>query len=190
MRLGLTYWVTILLVVTADCYLRQWFDAPTLTLEEVSWQKLAANLFFLQDILGYGNISAGTWFVCVDIQLSILFVVLMMLAQPLSLGLAKLMRSESAARRGGAADVLSLSLLFLPLGLLSLCWLGLDESYDAWIPFFFFMPLLVPWRGGPLRGEFPNSFSGPIWPRWRRLPSVSNGSTTARPERLCSRRRP
>ena len=82
-RLGIPYWTTILLVVALDFVARRCFNAPSLT-EPVTWPKLAANLAFLQDVLGYGNISAGTWFVCIDLQFCLLFMLVAWLAPRLS----------------------------------------------------------------------------------------------------------
>jgi peptidoglycan/LPS O-acetylase OafA/YrhL len=144
-RLGMTYWAVILSVAALDLVIRQMIVDPDLTCEPISWVKLGANLLFLQDILGYGNISVGTWFVCVDLQMSLMFVVLMMLVRPLSMG----------GRVGGTADVLALSALFLPWGLLSLFGFCLDHRYNAWIIYFFFMPLLGAMAWWAIEGRIP-----------------------------------
>lgn len=130
-RLGLPYWTTILLVVALDYVARQWWRVPSVT-DPVGWPKLAANFAFLQDVLGYGNISAGTWFVCIDLQFGLLFVVLLWLVQRLSCGCPD----------GGKAQAVVLTAVFVPLGLLSLFLFNLDARYDMWIIYFFCMPTL------------------------------------------------
>jgi peptidoglycan/LPS O-acetylase OafA/YrhL len=143
-RLGVPYWTTILLVVAIDFVTRRYTEATSLT-EPISWQKLSANLVFLQDVLGYGNISAGTWFVCIDLQFSLLFVLLLGLAGPLSFG----------SPVGGKIHAFVIAILFVPLGLLSLFWFGLDAQNDACVCYFFFIPLLGAMAWWALEGRIP-----------------------------------
>jgi peptidoglycan/LPS O-acetylase OafA/YrhL len=44
--------------------------------ENVSLGQILSSVFFLQDVLGYGNIAAGTWYLCIDLQYSLLFMML------------------------------------------------------------------------------------------------------------------
>jgi peptidoglycan/LPS O-acetylase OafA/YrhL len=131
LRLGTPYWVVLLLVLALSYPSQRWFANLPLT-EPISWQQLLASVSFLQDILGFGNISAGLWFVCIDLQLGLLLAVLLWLAQSLAFGRPP----------GSRADVLALSVCFVPLALLSLFLFGLDEAYDMWVSYFFFMPFL------------------------------------------------
>ena len=131
LRLGIPYWATILFVVAVDFVARQCQLEPTLT-EAIEWPKLAANLFFLQDLLDLGNISAGTWFVCIDLQFGLLFVALLWLYQ----------RLASRCKTSETARAILLTSLFAPLGLFSLFLYAnqYGPPYDAWIIYFFCMP--------------------------------------------------
>lgn len=37
-------------------------------IDRFSWSQVISHIFFLQDLLGYGNLSAGTWYLCIDMQ--------------------------------------------------------------------------------------------------------------------------
>lgn len=127
-RLGLPYLAAIAVALVAWAFARQaisadWVDpAPT-------WGHMLAHLFFLQDILGYGSISAGLWFVCINIQLSLLFVG----------GL--IVRDAIAGRADGR---LRATLAHLPmlggwlLAATSLFYFNLDDQrWDMWAVYFF-----------------------------------------------------
>jgi peptidoglycan/LPS O-acetylase OafA/YrhL len=148
-RLGIPYWTVVLLVAALDLIVRWIVSArnlpPDLTDEPVTWIRLVANLLFVQDIFGYGNISAGTWFVAVDLQLSFVFVVLMMLVRPLSMN----------GRVGGTAHVLALMALFLPWGLLALFGFNLDRQYEPWVVYYFHIPLLGAMAWWAIEGRIP-----------------------------------
>ncbi len=151
LRLGIPYWTAILIVIAIDFGARYWLDYPapsgvssaqqssetinSALLDDypVGWDRLAANFAFLQDVLGYDNISAGTWFVCVDLQLGLLFVVLWGVAQAASWAFC--------GCGGGATHPAVLTAVFVPLGLLSL-FVFYVPAFDAWIIYYFFMPLL------------------------------------------------
>ena len=81
LRLGMPYWTAILAVVAIDALTKPWLPDPPLVDDPVGWSRLAANLGFLQDVLHLGNISAGTWFVCVDLQFGLLFMVMLGIVQ-------------------------------------------------------------------------------------------------------------
>ena len=70
LRLGMPYWTAILLVAALTVAALLFTDWPPPD-DKLSWGRLAANLAFLQDILGLENVTAGTWFVCVDLQLGL-----------------------------------------------------------------------------------------------------------------------
>jgi peptidoglycan/LPS O-acetylase OafA/YrhL len=44
--------------------------------ETLSWPQVFSHLFFLQDLLGYGNFSAGTWYLCIDMQWVLFYLLL------------------------------------------------------------------------------------------------------------------
>jgi peptidoglycan/LPS O-acetylase OafA/YrhL len=137
LRLGIPYWAVILAVVAVGAITKPLLFRPDQPLIDgpVSWSRLAANLGFLQDVLHLGNISAGTWFVCVDLQFGLLFAIM--------LGLVRLF-SWLLPGKGGRAniDVLILVLVFVPLGLTSLFWFNVAlDDYSAWAIYYFHMPL-------------------------------------------------
>ncbi|MEN6405402.1 MAG: acyltransferase [Thermoguttaceae bacterium] len=126
-RLGVPYWTTILFVVALDFVVRYGLHAASLV-SPLRGPRVLVNFLFLQDILGYRNISAGTWFVCIDLQFGLLFALLWTVAQ-------------RAASRPWVRSLL-LILLFIPPGLLSLYWfINLRTQYDMWVLYFFCMPL-------------------------------------------------
>jgi peptidoglycan/LPS O-acetylase OafA/YrhL len=152
LRLGMPYWTAILLVVAIDYFASSWFAiarATPLVDDPVTWPRLAANLTFLQDILHLHNISAGTWFVCVDLQCGLLFAVMLWFAQFLSRFLA-----EEA--EDGRTLALPLCLVFVPLGLVSLFWLNIDsDDFSAWVIYFFHLPLLGALAWWAIEGRVP-----------------------------------
>ena len=103
------YWTAILAVVAIDVLTKHWLPNPPLVDDPVGWPRLAANLGFLQDVLHLGNISAGTWFVCVDLQFGLLFMVMLGIVQAFSQPLP-----GNAGRAN--IDALVLTLVFVPSG--------------------------------------------------------------------------
>lgn len=145
LRLGAPYWTVLLLVAALSHPAIHWLRDPSLT-DPVTWPRLLASVLFLQDVLGYGNVSAGMWFVCIDLQLGILLVVMLWLAQALAFG----------KPRGSPVDVLALSVIFVPLAVLSLFVWGLDSDHDMWPHYFFylfFLGILASWA---LEGRVPS----------------------------------
>lgn len=103
-------------------------DAPTLV-------QLLANAAMLQDILGHDALSAGIWYVAIDLQLYALLTVLLWLAH----------RSTVP----GAGPV-----LVIALGAASLLIINRDADWDAWGLYFFgayALGALAGWAG-PTRG--------------------------------------
>ena len=66
-RLGIPYLGAIALAISAYAVARGWLPDSVLG-EAVSFPQLLAHVFFLQDILGYEQLSAGLWFVCSNRQ--------------------------------------------------------------------------------------------------------------------------
>jgi peptidoglycan/LPS O-acetylase OafA/YrhL len=125
-RLGLPYWTILAIVLVLDVLL-PWLGIPPLN-SELDAGQLVSEVFFLQDILGYGSTSTGLWFICIEVQFFLLFLALLWLAQHL--------RSDNGpttARAGWPARLA----VFAPLALLSLFVFNVDARYDAWIVFFF-----------------------------------------------------
>lgn len=144
LRLGSPYWAVLLLVLAMSYPAIAWLHDTSLT-EPISWQQLLTSVFFLQDILGYGNISRGMWFVCIDMQFGLLVVGLLWVAQSLPF----------CGPKGSRADALVLSAIFLPLAWLSLFVFGVNEANDMGIHYFFFMPCFGMWAWWTLEGRLP-----------------------------------
>ena len=79
-RLDPPYWTTILFVLLlhAVLHLHLGFDSPldvpTKLEPALSWELLASQLCYLQNILRYDNLSAGFWTLCIEVQFYILYV--------------------------------------------------------------------------------------------------------------------
>jgi peptidoglycan/LPS O-acetylase OafA/YrhL len=151
LRLGIPYWTAILAVAAVDVLSKPLLFRPDQPLidDPMTWARLAANLGFLQDVLHLENISAGTWFVCVDLQFGLLFALMLWMVQLLSRGLY-----GSSGRGKTNAPVLLLA--FVPLGLAAMFVLNFDsEAYDAWAIYYFHMPLLGAMAYWALEGRIP-----------------------------------
>ncbi len=127
-RLGLPMLAVLLMVIPIYAFARGWVSDEVIG-APVDLAQFLAHLFLLQDILGYEPLSAGLWFVCINFQLSMGFV----------LGLA-------AQRRwapGGEGLFASLS---WGGSLCSLFYFNLDPAWDDWAIYFlpyFFLGVLV-----------------------------------------------
>lgn len=147
LRLGIPYWTAILLVVAISSLTKSWVQGPPLVDGPISGPRLAANLAFLQDVLHLGNISAGTWFVCVDLQFGLVFAVM--------LGIVQLL-SRLLTRGEGDTNSIVLTLVFVPMGLASLFWFNVHpDDYSAWVVYFFHMPLFGALAWWALEGRIP-----------------------------------
>lgn len=89
-----------------------------------SWAQVLANATFSHDLLGYPALSAGFWYVAIDLQLFMLLAALAAAVQALT-------RPGHHARRALA--------WFAVAGLCtaSLLWLNLQPELDVWAPYFF-----------------------------------------------------
>ena len=128
-RLGLPYLAAIAMVVLACIFARGWLPESLLG-TPVSLAQFLAHLFFLQDILGYEQLSAGLWFVCINFQLCLIYVTLLWLRDNIGSG-----RIDFVGLGGWA------------LALSSLFHFNLDAaSWDSWSLYFFpyfFMGVIV-----------------------------------------------
>lgn len=127
-RLGLPYLGAIALVIPIVAFARGWVPDEVLG-EPVTPAQMLAHLLFLQDILGYEQLSAGLWFVCINIQLCVLYA-------------ASLWLRDSAGR--GRIDFVGI--IGWGLAIVSLFYLNLDPSWDRWAVYFlpyFFMGIIV-----------------------------------------------
>jgi peptidoglycan/LPS O-acetylase OafA/YrhL len=140
-RLGPPYWCTIALVLGLHLLATAFMANSNPLIDELpSWPQLASHSFYLQNVLGFNNISVGFWTLCIEMQFYLLFALLLGLAQRLTV----LLGGEQ-----GRSSSLALTILFLPLALVSLFWLSIDGGRtDSWAVHFFiyfFLGALVFW---------------------------------------------
>jgi peptidoglycan/LPS O-acetylase OafA/YrhL len=151
LRLGIPYWTAILAVAAIDFLTKPHLYRPDQPLvdDPITLARLAANLGFLQDVFDLGNITAGTWFVCVDLQFGLLF--------GLMLGFVQLLTPAcSAEPNPGKTNAAVLLLAFMPLGLAAMFWLNFQQGVlDSWAIYFFHMPLLGAMAFWALEGRIP-----------------------------------
>lgn len=126
-RLGLPYLGAVALAIGACAIGRGWISErvvgspPTLA-------QILAHVAFLQDILGYDSLSAGLWFVCIDFQLGLVYVVLLYLRDAIGPVLGR--------ARGEDSTVVFLFLGFM-LAVPSLFFFNLHDRFSAWAVYFF-----------------------------------------------------
>lgn len=115
-RLVPPYLVALGLSVLVAAWVRPWFDHASVPAAPTFWQA-AAHVLLLQDLLGYEALSAGVWYVAIDLQLFALTVLALTAAQqahrrwpvlPVQLGMALLPLMGAASllvfNRHGALD--------------------------------------------------------------------------------------
>lgn len=152
LRLDPPYWATIafVLLVHAVMSLHLGFvsplDVPSAMETPVTAKLLAAHVLYLQNILGYDNLSAGFWTLCIEIQFYLLYVV--------GYGIAQKFPSRTKQREADAGPV-PLLILFAPVAVASLFLWNLDSSNDMWIIHFFCMFFLGMTAWWALDGRVP-----------------------------------
>lgn len=124
-RLARPCGVALLAALAAATLARQLGSDPD-TPAAPSAPELLANLLFLQDLLGVPALSAGLWYVAIDLQLFALFAALV--------ALRRLGAAGSALNR---ALRVSSVLGTVTLTVASLFWINLDSRFDIWAPYFF-----------------------------------------------------
>jgi len=126
-RLGIPYLATILLAIAACALAR-----PTLAENVIgpppTFPQIAAHMAFLQDILGFPSLSAGLWFVCIDFQLGLMYVGLLLLRD---------LGSRWSGRAPGEAATALLLVLGSALAGSSLFYFNLDDRFDVWGVYYF-----------------------------------------------------
>lgn len=115
-RLLPPYLVAIAVSVLVAAWVRPWFDHASVPAAPTLWQAVA-HVLLLQDLLGYEGLSAGVWYVAIDLQLFALAVLVLTGAQlaqrrqpalSVQLGMALLLLTGAASllvfNRHGALD--------------------------------------------------------------------------------------
>lgn len=128
LRLGIPYWAVVgLTAILTAVAIRGWNDR-SLNEDFPTLLQLAAHALFLQDIVGLPHLSTGLWFVCIEVQFGILFLVLLAAAQRLA--------AATGGRREQPGSAILL-LLFAPLAFWSL-FVAVDQSHnDMWVWHFY-----------------------------------------------------
>jgi peptidoglycan/LPS O-acetylase OafA/YrhL len=127
-RLGLPYLGTIAMILPIYLLARDWLPEQVIG-QPPSLPQLLAHLFFLQGILGYEQLSAGLWFVCINFQLGLVYAAILVLRDTI-----------------GRGRVDFVGLLGWPLLAISLFYFNLDEGLDSWWLYFFpyfFMGIVI-----------------------------------------------
>jgi peptidoglycan/LPS O-acetylase OafA/YrhL len=75
LRLARPYLVALAVTVLVAALVRPWFHHPSVPAAPTLWQ-LLTHVFMLQDVLGQEALSAGIWYVAIDLQLFALCVLL------------------------------------------------------------------------------------------------------------------
>ena len=117
-RLVGPYVCAVAIAVTTAALARTWTDHETVP-GAPTMPQLLANLAMLQDVLGYEALSAGLWYVAIDLQLYACLVAMLWLSG-----------------RAGAGP-LATALIAGGLVLGSLLLVNRDPAWDAWAPYFF-----------------------------------------------------
>lgn len=84
-RIGLPYLGALALAVVANEVARHWMDHPSISARPTIPQ-LAAHVFLVHDLVGYEPLSAGIWYLAIDLQLIVLVGLVFWLAAAVSRG--------------------------------------------------------------------------------------------------------
>ena len=127
-RLSPPYLVTLLLILLLHVMAVSlgWFPSPLD--EPPSWGRVASHLIYAQDLLGFPNLSAGLWTVCIEVQFYVLF----------GVGLLAALKVWPVVTNGqAAASPRVLASLFAPLAVMSLFDWCNQPALDPYVIYFF-----------------------------------------------------
>ena len=148
-RLSPPYLVTLLLVLMLHeiAVSFGWFPSPLD--EPPSWGRIASHVVYSQDLLGFSNLSAGLWTICVEVQFYVLF----------GAGLLVIASACPSVVNGlPAANLRRLMCLFAPLAVMSLFDWCNEPDLDSWVIYFFslfFLGMVTWWV---LDGRIPHGW--------------------------------
>ena len=140
LRLAIPYLI-MLFVLLGLVWLADRFGWPLHLIDSFSWYQFASHLFLMQNLLGFENFSAGTWYLCIELQWSCLIVVLTFLA--------------NRFQPDHGASVLARTLLLFPLGLWSAFVWSRSDRWEAFLLFFAAQYVLGIFLGWTLQGRLP-----------------------------------
>jgi peptidoglycan/LPS O-acetylase OafA/YrhL len=171
-RLSPPYWAAIALVIFLR-YVSNFILADRVAALP-SWQQLVAHIFYLQDLLGLGNMSAVFWTLCIEIQFYLIFCALLAVAQRLQFIRNFFKQSESSTilLTFGSASLLAAAwpvgvvsktlgtALFLPNLYMFLLGAFIWWTLEKKMPFFCFtFYLLIIFAGAVINGEIAPLFA-------------------------------
>ena len=141
-KLAPPFFVAILLAVAASWLAGRWMTHDAISAPPSGGQ-LLAHAFLLHDVLGYDALSAGAWYVAIDLQLYAMFTILLWAcsrasSQPMP---AYLIPVVTATATGA-----------------SLLYFNLDADWDVWAPYFlgsYGLGALAWWASDPARRPRP-----------------------------------
>lgn len=130
LRIVLPYHAVLVLALACNELARQGMTHPSIAAPPGPGQVLAHALL-LQDVLGYESLSAGLWYVAIDLQLFVLMAVLLQIGRRAD----EALRAWRPQRSPDASDA---SVLLVSLaGLASLLHFNRDPAWDPWGVYFF-----------------------------------------------------
>jgi peptidoglycan/LPS O-acetylase OafA/YrhL len=119
-RIGFPYLAALVVALLANEVARLWMNHESISARP-SVASVVAHVFFLQDILGYQALSAGIWYLAIDMQL---FGILLILTWTIRTKLS----DRGHVLMGG---------IVMGLGLLSAFWWNRLPSLEHYAPYFF-----------------------------------------------------
>ena len=127
-RLSPSYFVTLLIVLLLQGISEKlsWFPTPLDS--PLSWGQVASHLIYAQDLLGFPNLSAGLWTVCMEVQFYVLFGVALLLSR----AVCPIVTDGQAT-----ADPRVMVFLCAPLAVMSLCDWCNRPDLDPYVIYFF-----------------------------------------------------
>jgi len=127
LRLAPPYYVILLLAVACNELARSWMTHESIS-APASPGQLIAHALLLHDLLGYQALSAGLWYVAIDMQLFMLMAALLWIGNG----------ADKSARKIHAGWGLNSTFLLVSLlGLASLLYFNRDYAWDTWVVYFF-----------------------------------------------------
>ena len=124
-RLAVPYWFALALTVLASAVARQWMDHASIS-PVPGVADLLLNVLLLAQIAGHESLSAGAWYVAIDLQLFVLTIGLLGTARLL----ARRLRWSPTVESGVGLS------LFGAVALAALFYFNLDAHWDAWALYF------------------------------------------------------
>jgi peptidoglycan/LPS O-acetylase OafA/YrhL len=140
LRLAIPYLI-MLFVLLGLVWLADRFGWPLYLIDSFSWYQFASHLFLIQNLLGFENFSAGTWYLCIELQWSCLIVLLTFLA--------------NRFQRDHGTNVWARTLLLFPLGLSSAWVWSRSDRWEAYLLYFAAQYVLGIFLGWTLQGRLP-----------------------------------